>query len=219
MQGRDKMLRRRFCARVASIDLAVRDRPMRTVYLLAVISGICLATPRLVAANEIGRWRMPSTICQAAGFGYGPGRHAPIVRAPGYRTPPPPRVVMTPRGVQPFCPQAYRSINGCVGPWAGAACSSYGGFHDGGPTAYDAGAEWSAAHGAGPYQLGPPTAPPVNLPSGTMPPKPAPAPSPAMPEADVESEDSADGPAAPPSQTPTEPLPQPTDRQAWRPTW
>ncbi|MCA9238208.1 MAG: hypothetical protein KDA44_22200, partial [Planctomycetales bacterium] len=73
--------------------------------------------------NDIGRWRMPSTVAQASAFGYGPGHHAPIVRAPGYRTPPAPRIVLAPPGQPPFCPQAYREIGGCG---AGSCSAGYG---------------------------------------------------------------------------------------------
>lgn len=144
---------------------------------------------------------MPSTIAQAAGFGYGPGHHAPMVRAPHHRTPPAPRVTVVPPGVQPFCPQAYRNIAGCGGDCGAGGCP---GWMRPGPY-------------APPMIYGPalsPAAPGPEWPQVEAEPiAPGPSPQPAEPQLEAPPAPGSGGERGP------EPLPMPSDRQAQRPRW
>ena len=63
-------------------DMKLFDLP-RWAACLAIGSAM---TPLETAVGQsIGCARMPSTIGQYFGYGYGAGHHAPIVRTPGYR--------------------------------------------------------------------------------------------------------------------------------------
>lgn len=80
-------------------------------------------------AQAIGFMRMPSTIAQYVGCGYGAGHHAPIVRTPLQRPAYVQRVTIVPAYQGPLYPAGYAPI-GCYGgncytsaPWGMATPS------------------------------------------------------------------------------------------------
>jgi hypothetical protein len=57
--------------------------PCRKLLVGAVLVGSLMAGE--ASAQSLGYWALPSTTPQYFGFGYGPGHHAPIIRAHGCR--------------------------------------------------------------------------------------------------------------------------------------
>jgi hypothetical protein len=64
-------------------------------------------------AQSLGYMRMPSTLAQYVGCGYGAGHHAPIVRTPLVRPERVPRMTVAPP-CDPLYPAGYQPI-GCYG--------------------------------------------------------------------------------------------------------
>jgi hypothetical protein len=86
----------------------------RSLKLLAISLVVCAtaaATDR-AAAESIGCMKMPSTVAQFLGYGYGAGHHVPIVRTPAHHPAPTPRRVVAPPCYGPLYPAAYAPI-GC----------------------------------------------------------------------------------------------------------
>lgn len=68
----------------------------RVIYLGALLSISLLASQ--TRAQSIGYWHLPSTQPQFCGLGYGPGHHAPMIRA---------------HGCQPLRIARYELMRGC----------------------------------------------------------------------------------------------------------
>jgi hypothetical protein len=86
---------------------------MRLVMLVGMALVGSLAT-EMAMAQSIGVARMPSTVAQYFGVGYGAGHHAPIVRTPGYRPERVARVAFVPSYYGPLQPAPY-AVVGCNG--------------------------------------------------------------------------------------------------------
>ncbi len=92
-------------------------RPMRIHPVVLIAAALCLGAfgPAAEAcAESIGRASMPSSVAQYFGYGYGAGRHAPLVRTPGMHGPQVPRNVRVPRYAGPLYPAPYASVR-CYG--------------------------------------------------------------------------------------------------------
>jgi hypothetical protein len=81
----------------------------------------CPADARHASAQAIGLYHMPSTVAQYLGYGYGAGRHAPIVCTAAQRPARSPRIAKAPPCYGPLGPACYEPI-GCYG----APCSPVG---------------------------------------------------------------------------------------------
>jgi len=79
----------------------------RLNYVAVVL--VCL-TVGTAEGQSLGIWRLPSTPAQFFGFGYGPGRHAPMVRMPCHT----PMSVQRLEIVHPQVGQGYCEV-GCAG--------------------------------------------------------------------------------------------------------
>jgi hypothetical protein len=89
-------------------------RTNRAAKLSFAIGIAVVATAANVRAESLGRASMPSTVAQYFGYGYGAGRHAPLVRTPGMHGPHVPRNVRVPRYAGPLYPAPYSSVR-CYG--------------------------------------------------------------------------------------------------------
>lgn len=85
-------------------------KPLQIAVL--AVGGAALASA--AAAQSIGCMRMPSTLAQYVGCGYGAGHHAPIVRTPLQRPERMQRMMIVAPCEGPFQPAAYAPI-GCYG--------------------------------------------------------------------------------------------------------
>jgi hypothetical protein len=95
------------------MDFRVMVR-LRAHLMAAVVVGLSLGGAAEVIAESLGRASMPSTLAQYFGYGYGAGRHAPIVRTPGMHGPHVSRNVRVPRSAGPLYPAAYEPLR-CYG--------------------------------------------------------------------------------------------------------
>lgn len=98
-------------------------RKLRLGFIQAVAASAVLAAGS-VQAQSIGWARMPSTIAQYFGVGYGAGHHAPIVRTPLARPERVPRREVVWSGDGPLYPAPYAApgyygVDWCAGAPAG----------------------------------------------------------------------------------------------------
>ncbi len=84
-------------------------RPTCLAIIVALCAGLTLVAQRS-SAQSWGCMRLPSTTAQYLGYGYGPGRHAPLVRTPGQRPDPVPRRVVHPAAYGPLWPAGYQDV-------------------------------------------------------------------------------------------------------------
>jgi hypothetical protein len=112
----------------------VMNRLVRTAVICGAIGAALVIAPT-GRAQSIGCMRMPSTIGQFFGYGYGAGHHAPIVRTPGMHPERVQRRAISPAACGPLGPAPYEMM-GCYdgvcpsGACQGGACMGGGG---GGP--------------------------------------------------------------------------------------
>jgi hypothetical protein len=90
-------------------------RRLRFSSLLAALAAGSLAFASTASAQNMGFARMPSTVPQYFGFGYGAGHHAPMVRTPGNQPFHVDRRVRVPARCGRLSPAPYAPI-GCYGP-------------------------------------------------------------------------------------------------------
>jgi hypothetical protein len=48
----------------------------------AVVASVCVAAATVPRALAVCYWNEPGNFCQCAGYGYGPGYHAPLILGP-----------------------------------------------------------------------------------------------------------------------------------------
>lgn len=107
------MVRRDPTPNWAALRFRVMTMRLRRAALSAV-TVLAIATAANVSAESLGRASMPSSVAQYFGYGYGAGRHAPLVRTPGMHGPHVPRNVRVPRYVGPLYPAPYAPVR-CYG--------------------------------------------------------------------------------------------------------
>jgi len=86
-------------------------RLFRATLAVVLLAGFAAGTAR---GQSLGRFRMPSTIAQFVGVGYGPGHHAPIVRPQCYQPIQVPRFVEVPGGHWPYTADCAYSRSSAV---------------------------------------------------------------------------------------------------------
>jgi hypothetical protein len=94
--------------------------------------GAALVIAPAARAQSFGCMRMPSTLGQYFGYGYGAGHHAPIVRTPGVRPERVQRMTISPRACGPLGPAPYEMI-GCYGGSCQGGCEYGSGPYLGAP--------------------------------------------------------------------------------------
>lgn len=87
--------------------------PARLAIAITTCAGMALIAGRS-SAQSWGCLGLPSTTAQYLGYGYGPGRHAPLVRTPGQRPAAVPRRVVHPAAYGPLWPADYQYVR-CYG--------------------------------------------------------------------------------------------------------
>ena len=111
------------CARSAPVGplrqggLAVRSLPATWVRLAALV--LILAAAERGVGQSFGFMSMPSSFAQYLGYGYGPGRHAPLVAVPGRHPQRTPRKAYMSEYLEPA---PYDTI-GCGGWGADCGCA------------------------------------------------------------------------------------------------
>jgi hypothetical protein len=86
------------------------NMPLSAAFLLI---GAIVWPASTVLGQSIGCARMPSTVGQYFGYGYGAGHHAPIVRTPGHRPTRAPRMAVVHPAEGALYPAPY-GPGGCV---------------------------------------------------------------------------------------------------------
>lgn len=178
---------------------------VKSAVLASLLAATFCATP--AAGQSLGFHSLPSSPLQFLGYGYGAGRHAPIVHAPLARPANVPNFMLVPG----YCsPQCYQAI-GCS---ADSGRPSPG-FHGYGYRMPEPGSYPSQGSDQGPWLGAPQTsivAPAIQPGAATYGPSVAPANSPVPAGGTVPAPQPA--PARP---LPPEKLPGPGDRQVFRP--
>jgi hypothetical protein len=89
------------------------DRFVRAAVICGAFGAAIVIAPA-AHAQSFGCMRMPSTLGQYFGYGYGAGHHAPIVRTPGVRPDRVQRMAISPAACGPLGPAPYEVV-GCYG--------------------------------------------------------------------------------------------------------
>lgn len=122
--------------------------PLHRVTAALAAMVVAATAGREAAAQSIGCMRLPSTVGQYFGYGYGAGHHAPIVRTPHQEPQRIARRTFAPPWCGPLQPLPYEPA-GCYGPagCAGAGTAYGGGWQAGPPLGAAAGMPASVARG------------------------------------------------------------------------
>jgi hypothetical protein len=107
------------------------DRFVRAAVICGAIGAALVIAPA-ARAQSFGCLRMPSTVAQYLGYGYGAGHHAPIVRTPGVRPERVQRMAISPQACGPLGPAPYEMV-GCYGDACQGGCAYGGGPYLGAP--------------------------------------------------------------------------------------
>jgi hypothetical protein len=84
------------------------------ISLIALATGMMMLAASQASGQSLGFLKLPSTVPQYLGWGYGAGHHAPIVKTPAMRPPRMQRMTYYPAYCGPLWPADYEPI-GCYG--------------------------------------------------------------------------------------------------------